>query len=273
MCPRDCGVGQLSRATRSGSRARGFDQLSRANHARVRWPTGFIISPARLKHVLRARGVYQVPRATLARVLGPTGSTSCRGNLALGSEGPQGLPAVPGDPGPCPRARSRPSVPGGLGPGRTYRGFDQASRVTRARVRSPRGRPALPGDWGPGPKPSGSTSCPGRLALEYECPQGRPAQPGDSGRGSIARGVDQLFRVFEGPLGQPAVPRDSGLFPKAGSVDQLSREPWDLIRGPAVLTSLPGRLRPLPEGPRRPPALPGNSKPCPRAWVSKSCPR
>ena len=134
LCPRDCGVGQLSRATRSGSRARGFDQLSRANHARVRWPTGFIISPARLKHVLRARGVYQVPRATLARVLGPTGSTSCRGNLALGSEGPQGLPAVPGDPGPCPRARSRPSVPGGLGPGRTYRGFDQASRVTRARV-------------------------------------------------------------------------------------------------------------------------------------------
>ena len=48
------------------------------------------------------------------------------------SDGPQGLPAVPGDSGPCPWACS----------------VDQLSWATLAWVLGPVGRPAVPGDTG-----------------------------------------------------------------------------------------------------------------------------
>ena len=160
------------------------------------------------------------------------------------------------------------------------------SREKRARVRVPAVSTRIHGRLGPlpvcprcgpavlghtrlCPKPSGSTSCPGRLALEYECPQGRPAQPGDSGRGSIARGVDQLFRVtrarVRGPTGssgcparlrpvpegrkcRPALPGDLGPHQRACGVDQPSWATQALARGPAASTSSPGQLKTVPEG-------------------------
>ena len=158
-------------------------------------------------------------------------STGCPWTLALGSEGPRGRRAFPGDSCSVPMPAGRPAVPGhsrlgprargveqlfssDLGPGSRARGVDQHSRLNRALVQGP----------------VGSTICSGELGPESKELRSRPAFPGD---------VNPFWR--------------------ASVFDQLSREPRDLVRGPAVLTSLPGRLRPVPEGPRCPPAVPGDS--------------
>src|SRR5512136_1589372 len=56
-----------------------------------------------------------------------------------------------------------------------------------------------------------------------------------------------------------AVPGSWGPFQRARVVDQLSQETRDLVGGPAVSNSLPGRLRPVPEGLQCPPTVPGDS--------------
>ena len=128
-----------------GPSTHGFDQLSRGTRAQVRGPEESTSCPGGLgtlsegprcrqafpgvSHLCpRARGfhqsslatqtmpvgpgVEQLSWATPGRVQGPTGSTSCPGRLGPGSDFPRGRPAIPGDSGPCPRAR----------------GFDQLSR-------------------------------------------------------------------------------------------------------------------------------------------------
>ena len=64
-----------------GPRAHGFDQLSLATRARVRWPSRSTDVFGALGPGPRARGVVQVSRATRARAQGPAGSTRCPGRL------------------------------------------------------------------------------------------------------------------------------------------------------------------------------------------------
>ena len=95
------------------------------------------------------------------------------GLIALGSDGPQGQLAVPGDLGLSPWAH----------------GVDQLSGATRILVRVP----------------AVSNSCPGRLGTWLEGPQGRSAFPGDSGPGPRAHVVDQLPRATRAWVREPAV--------------------------------------------------------------------
>ena len=122
----------------------------------------------------------------------------------------------------------RPDVPGELGPDSSARGFNQQSRVTRARVRGP----------------AVSTSCPGRLRPGSEVPWCRTTPRGASLSGQRARRVDQLcWRLLPGSEclgGRP-----------------LSRVTRGQVRCSAVSTSRPGRLGPMSQVPRDPPDIPG----------------
>ena len=84
----------------------GIDQLSRATQAQSKGPRDRPDVTGKLGHCPRARV-----------------SNSCPGSLTLVSEGPWGIPAVPGDSDPCPISYV----------------FDQASRATRAHARGPTG--------------------------------------------------------------------------------------------------------------------------------------
>ena len=173
------------------------------------------------------------------------------------SEGPWVRPAPPGDSGPGPRARR----------------VDQLSQETRVLSKVPRGRPAVPGHAGLCPRargfdqlsqanrawvrgPSGWTSCPGHLGPVPEGARCRPTLPCYSGSGLRSHG-------------RPAVSADSGPCPMSRWVDQLSRATCALVRMTAVSTRRPGRVGPLPEGPRGGPALPGN-RDCTRGLVGMS---
>ena len=135
---RDCGVDQLSCATRA--RVRGPAVLTNSYGRFIFWPLcGVRQSWPSVPHCLgpgpRARGVDQLPRVTWAWVRGAAVSTRFPRRLARGSVGPgvdllsratrawsKGLPV-------------RPTVPGDSGPGPRVRGVDQLSRATCARVR------------------------------------------------------------------------------------------------------------------------------------------
>ena len=157
-------------------RARGFDQLSRVTRALFggtvvqpvvpgdsgRCPMSRIIDQASWANSVGRRGqsadscdsgpcprpcgVKQKSWVTPARVRGPAVSTNRPGTLALGSEGPQRLPAFPGDWGPGPKAlevgqvsRAPRDLVGGPA-------VDQLSRMTWARTRCTAGPTSCPGD-------------------------------------------------------------------------------------------------------------------------------
>ena len=192
--------------------ALGVDQLYRVTRALVRGPPVSTSGPRRLR-----------PRSEDAR------ATSSPGQLGVVSNVPWDRPAVPGD----------------SGPGRTYRGFDQASRATPAHLRVPRGRPAVPGHSCLCPRArgdvqlsrvnvaririhSGLTSCPGRLR---PVPEGLWCRPRLSGQSVLVRvpavstSSSGRFRPWsEGPRGRPVFPRTSGPGPSARCVEQLPRE-------------------------------------------------
>ena len=158
-------------------RPRGVDQMSQATWARIRGP----------------RGVDQLYRVTWALVRGPPVSTSGPGRLGPGSEDTKST-SCPGELGAVSDIpRTRPAVPGGSGPGRTYCGFYQASWATGARSRGP-------AVW---------TSCPGQHGTVPEGSQRRPDIPGVSGPCPRAQGVDQLPRVTWARDPEPAVSSSS----------------------------------------------------------------
>ena len=191
-----------------------------------------------------------------------SGYTSSPGRLALGSKGPQVLPAITGH----------------LGLGPRDRRVDQLSRVTQARVRMPAVSTNIPGASGPRrsvrvvdqafgrlrPVPEGPRFRPGsRATLDRvrccraehlsqgtrawsEGTRGRPAVLGDSGPCQRAEGSTsppgRLALGSEGPRGRPAVPGDSGGDPRAIVMDQHSWATRACILGQMGSTSYPGRL-------------------------------
>ena len=184
------------------------------------------------------------------------------------SRGPAVSSKSPGRLGPVSDIlQGRPAVPGDLGPGRTERGVEQASRATRANVR----------------EPTGSNSCPGRLGPIPEASRCRPDVPGDWRFGPKARGVDQLSWLtwvrLRGPAGSKGCPGGSGPFLKAHGVDQFSLgfALWSDCPqgGPALLGdshSCPRFHEVAPmfwqlgsgcEGLQGRPGVPGDSGPCP----------
>ena len=182
-------------------------------------------------------GVEQLSWATPGRVQGPTGSTSFPGRLGPGSDFPRGRPAIPGDSGPCPRAR----------------GFDQLSRVTRALFGGTVVQPVVPGDSGP-------------------CPMSRIIDQASWATQAHARALTGLTScpVRFGPRsvgrrGQPADSCDSGPCPRPCGVKQKSWVTPARVRGPAVSTNRPGTLALGSEGPQRLPAFPGDWGPGPKA--------
>ena len=114
-----------------------------------------------------------------------------------------------------------------------------------------------------------SNSCPWLLTIRSEGPRGRPAPLADSGLGQTSCDVDQLSQMIRdrvrGPAGLTRCRGDSGPSPSANEVDQQSWENWTCAGVHTVLTSCPGRLVPGSECLRGPPAVLGNSAPCPSA--------
>ena len=190
---------------------------------------------------------------------------SSPGRLALGSEGPRGRRAAPGDSGSAPSACGVAQLSlGNSGPFPRACGVHQMSRVTgtvpEARVsKSCPGRPArVSGD----PR---STSYPRRLGLEPDVPWGRPAIPGDSGPVRRDRAVDQLSRTPRAQARGSSVSTSCAVRHGPGSegpwVDQLPLANGTVVRVPVGTTSCPGGLGPGCEGPRCRPAVPCESGP------------
>ena len=198
MCPRARSVDQLSRVSRCcvrrplvstsgpkrlGPGSEGFlgsNSCPAGLGPGSEGPWGLPAVPGVSLLCPRAPGVYQLYRVTRALVRGPPVSTSGPRRLRPRSEDARAT-SSPGQLGVVSNVPwDRPAVPGDSGPGRTYRGFDQASRATPAHLRVPRGRPAVPGHSCLCPRArgdvqlsrlnvarirshSGLTSCPGRL--------------------------------------------------------------------------------------------------------------
>ena len=72
--------------------------------------------------------------------------------------------------------------------------------------------------------------------------------------------------------GRPAVPEDLRPVLITRGVENLSRLSLASVRGPPMSTSSPGRLALVSEGPRCPPALPGDSRSGRWPALSTSCP-
>ena len=224
--------------------ARGVHQLSQVTWAQVRGPTVLTKSPVPLRPVSqgpwgrpavpgdsgqcprardektavlgdsrsgpRLRCVDKLSRLTRERVCGPAVSTSCRGLLGPGSEGPKCRPDVPGDSRPCPRVHSVDQLcwaTQGLCPEVLHGGPPKLKTLDR--VQSPQGRPEIIGELRSEPRarsvhqlsratcaqvqgPAGTTSIPGHFRPVPEGPQDRPAFLAASGSGPKARGVEQL---------------------------------------------------------------------------------
>ena len=222
----------------------GVDQLSQSSRALFRGPAGSTSSTARLvpgcdsqwfqqalpgdsgqcprardektavlgdsRSGPRLRCVDKLSRLTRERVCGPAVSTSCRGLLGPGSEGPKCRPDVPGDSRPCPRVHSVDQLcwaTQGLCPEVLHGGPPKLKTLDR--VQSPQGRPEIIGELRSEPRarsvhqlsratcaqvqgPAGTTSSPGHFRPVPEGPQDRPAFLAASGSGPKARGVEQL---------------------------------------------------------------------------------
>ena len=190
-------------------------------------------------------------------------SSCCLWSLGLGSKGPCGRSAVPGESGPRPSARS----------------FAQVSQATRTPSQGPavstrcpgRYRPSSEGTRGRPTLPVQSTSYSGCIALGTDGARGQQTLQGESGPGPSTRSDSQVSRASRArarvPPGQPDVPGDTGLAPRACGANHLSRETRACVRGPMGLTSCNGHLVPGSKGLRGRQALPRVSGPCPNASV------
>ena len=193
-------------------------------------------------------------------------STSCPGTLALGSEGPRGRRAAPGDSGSAPSACGVAQLSlGNSGPFPRACGVHQLSRVTRT---VPEGPGVEELSWATRACVSGdprSTSYPRRLGLEPDVPWGRAAIPGDSGPVRRDRAVDQLSRTPRAQARGSSVSTSCAVRHGPGSegpwVDQLPLANCTVVRVPAGTTSCPGGLGPGGEGPACRPAIPCESGP------------
>lgn len=182
--------------------------------------------------------------------------------------------------------RHRPAVPGDCGLGRRRSGSTSCIRAKPDRLREPgrlssctgtialgsvgpQGRPAVPVPSGPSTKghwfhqiswvnhasdrwPAGSTSTPRQFGPMSEVPRVRKAVPGDSGPGPKVCIVYQQSWAL-------------GTGPRARGIDYLSRETRARVRGPAVSTRFPWRLRPGSKGSQCRPAVPGDTHSSPSA--------
>ena len=171
-----------------------------------------------------ARVFNQLSRDTRAQVRGPAGSSSLPGLHPLRSEDPLVRPAVPGDSGPCPRARS----------------IDQLSQASQACARGPAVSTALL-------RARVSNSCPRRLALWSKGPGGQPTVPGDLEWCPRSRSVYQPSRATR-------------VLVRGSAVNQLSQATLALVRRPTGSTWTPRRLGPMPKAPQGQPAVPGDSR-------------
>ena len=220
------------------------NQRSRRTRSWLQWLAGsttYLVGAGAMFQCLRCRTALPGISGPYLR---PAISTNCTGQLVLRSAGPWGRPAFPGDSGSGPMARR----------------VDKLSQVTRAL----------------GPRPTVSTSCPGRLRPGSEVLRGRPALQGNSHSNSgttvstsCARG---LAPGSDCPWGQPAVPGDSGQCPRGRDVEQLLQATRAQVRGPAGLTSSPGRLGNRSVVPRGRPAHPGDTVPVRGPTLSNNCP-
>ena len=219
-------------------RAHGFDNWTRAICAGVQW----------------LEGVDQHCGVTWDRSRTPTGLTNCPERLWPGSNAPRVCPGLPGDWGPCPRPRGVSSCAGRLRTGSEdlrsqtalsghsqlcprAGGVDQLSWVTGARDR----------------RPSGSTSCPWRPALVSKCPRGDPMSLANRVWVQVPTGSTSspgpLWPVPKDPRCRPADPGNWGPGAKALGVDQQSQATRACVLGHAGLTSCPGLLGHVTEGP------------------------
>ena len=161
--------------------------------------------------------------------------------------------------------RCRPAVPADAGPGPRVRSVAQLSQATRTRVRWPAVSTSRPGRLGPVSHgiaqmsrvfwarvqvPAGWTSSPGRLAPGSVGPRFQLALLRDSGPCPRSREFHPLSR---------------GLTPSSDGprIDPNSRAPWALVHGPAVSTICPGPHALGTNSTWRPPAVQGDSRPCP----------
>ena len=174
-----------------------------------------------------ARRVDQHSRASQTLARGPAGLTSCPRRLVLGSEGPWGLPAVPCDWDPCPRAHGVHQVSQGTQTLPEGLGVNQLSRVNWACARCL----------------AGSTSCAVGLGPKSNGPRGRPAVPGSLRLGPMALAVNQLSRATRAHARCSAVSASSpGPLRPVSEVSQCRLAvpgKLCLVRVPAVLTSSP----------------------------------
>ena len=113
-CPKALDVDQLSRATQDRARGPGF---------RTAVPGDSCFCP-------RAPGFKWRSLGTRAQFQRPAGSTTCTGRLGQVIEGPWCRPTLPGDSGSGPRSRGLPAVPGDSGPCLMSCWFDQLSQGT-----------------------------------------------------------------------------------------------------------------------------------------------
>ena len=196
-------------------------------------------------------------------------------------EGAGGRPAVPGDSGPCRRARGvdqpswasqararcRPGStrgPGPLTPGSRDGGVDLRSRATRSGARGPARSTKSPGRLGSWSKVLRSPSCPGRPGPLPEGPRGRPGLPGDSRPCPKPRGVNQMSRAtsarLQVPAGSTRGPRCLGPGSEGLRGRQAVPGPRARVRGPERSTGCPVGIGPFAKGPRLQPAVQGHSR-------------
>ena len=239
-------VHQLSRTTHIRFEGPWGHQLAWTSRGRVQVPTVSIAVLGDSGLCPRSGSVDQQYRGTRAIVERPTVSISCPGRLGTVNKCPRCRSALLRDSGPCPKSRR----------------VDLLSRAYRAIVQGPRSRSLVPGDSHPCPRSRAvdqlsltartrvrflevSTSCPRLLTIRSVGPRCRPAVLDDSGLGQTSHDVDQLSQTIrdrvQGPACLTHCPGNSGPCPSAhGAI------------------SSPGRLGPVPVGPRCLPAVPGD---------------
>ena len=201
-------------------------------------------------------------------------------------EGAGGRPAVPGDSGPCRRARGvdqpswasqararclpgSTSGPGHLTPGSRDGVVDLRSRATRSSARGPAMSTKSPGRLGSWSKVLRSTSCPGRPGPMPGGPRGRPGLPGDSRPCPKPRGVNQMSRATSARLQVPAGSTSGPRWLGPGSEGLRGRQAVPgsraRVRGPERSTGCPVGIGPFAKGPRLQPAVQGHSRTGPKS--------
>ena len=133
----------------------------------------------------------------------------------------------------------------------------QASGLTR-------GRSAVPGASDPGPKSCGDDQLSRPTLPGFELTRGHPVSRANAVPGPRNCGVHQLSRPTlswsELTRAGPAVQADLDPGPRGCGVDQLSCPTPSRVRAYTGSTSCPGRIGPVPVGPKYRPTVPVDSR-------------